>query len=94
MYDPRFLDELCKEIAKRLAPLLNGKGNGGGNGGSGAPAMKRLLTVEEAKAYLGRKSNQSIYHLVNRRQIPAVRHGRHLRFDVRALDAWIESDKT
>jgi hypothetical protein len=108
MYDPKFLDELAREIAKRLAPLLNGKkdeggGNGGGNGGGGAPAMKRLLTVKEAAAYLGlyketedgtkEESESAIYHLVSRRQIPVVRKGRTLKFDIKDLDRMIESQK-
>ena len=88
MFDQNFVDRLAQAVAaKILAQLRNGNGNGGG----GVP--KRLLTVKEAAAYIGRPSPSAVYKLVSRHEIPVVRHGRNVRFDVRELNKWIESDK-
>lgn len=51
---------------------------------------KRLLTAEELGQYIS-KSIPAIYTMVSRRQIPFVRLGRLTRFDVRAIDKWLES---
>jgi excisionase family DNA binding protein len=56
---------------------------------SGGP---RLLNVEGAAAYLS-MTEDALRHKVANRKIPAVRADRHLRFDVRDLDAWIEENK-
>ena len=100
MYDPNFLNQLAHEIAKRLKAELHPAENwNGGNGGSNdngrqpLPVLRRLLDVHEAAAYL-RRSESALYHLVGRREIACVRHGRNLRFDVKELDRWIDSDKT
>jgi excisionase family DNA binding protein len=61
-----------------------------GNGPKATP--KRLLTVKEAAAYLGR-SESAIYHLVARREIPVVRTGRTLRFLRDDLDRLCEKDR-
>jgi len=86
MFDQNFIERLAQTLAARMAQLQNGNANGKPS------APKRLLTVKEAAAYLGR-SVSAVYHLVARREIAVVRHGRNLRFDVRELDRWIEGDK-
>ena len=50
---------------------------------------KRLLNVEEAAAYLGLKVD-TIYKKARLRELPCVKVGRALRFDVKALDRLIE----
>lgn len=51
--------------------------------------MRRLLTAAEAAEYLGRTEG-AVRQLVYRREIPFVKQGRVLRFDVRELDRWID----
>lgn len=53
---------------------------------------RRLLNVCEAAAYLG-VSSKSLYTRASARQIPSVKIGRSLRFDVRDLDAIIEAGR-
>jgi excisionase family DNA binding protein len=51
--------------------------------------IRRLLTVAEAAAYCG-LTEKALRHRVDRRAIPFKRLGpRTLRFDPRALDAWM-----
>lgn len=50
--------------------------------------MKRLLTAAEAGEYLGR-TEDAMRQAVHRRQIPFVKTGKLLRFDVRDLEQWI-----
>ena len=50
---------------------------------------KRLLTVEEAAVYLGLKVD-TVYKKARLRELPSVKVGRALRFDMRALDRYIE----
>ena len=88
MFDQAFVDRLAQAVAAKILVQLR---NGNGNGNSGVP--KRLLTVKEAAAYLGRRTPSAVYKLVARHEIPVVRHGRNVRFDVRELNKWIESDK-
>ena len=57
----------------------------GFNGGVG----KRLLTVVEAAEYLGLAVN-TVYKKARLRELPSVKVGRALRFDVEALDLYIE----
>lgn len=52
----------------------------------------RLLTVEQAAAYLGR-SKASLRHLISQKQLPAVRSDRRVFLDIRDLDVWIEKTK-
>lgn len=56
------------------------------------PVQPVLLTVKDAGTYLGR-SEQSIQHLIFRRELPVVRVGRRVHLDRRDLDAWIEKNK-
>ena len=50
---------------------------------------KRLLNVEEAAAYLGLKVD-TVYKKARLRELPSVKVGRALRFDVEALERFIE----
>jgi excisionase family DNA binding protein len=50
---------------------------------------KRLLTVVEAAEYLG-LSVDTVYRMARLRELPSVKVGRALRFDVKALDRYIE----
>lgn len=53
---------------------------------------KRLLTPKEVSEYLG-ISVKGIYNMVYRRQIPFVKIGGRLKFDIRDIDNWIEENK-
>ena len=50
---------------------------------------KRLLNVEEAAQYLGLEVD-TIYKKSRLRELPSVKVGRALRFDVVALDRYVE----
>lgn len=50
---------------------------------------KRLLNVEEAAQYLGLQVD-TIYKKARLRELPSVKVGRALRFDVVALDRYVE----
>ena len=50
---------------------------------------KRLLTVEEAAEYLGLKVD-TVYKKARLRELPYVKVGRALRFDVKALERYVE----
>ena len=50
---------------------------------------KRLLNVEEAAQYLGLQVD-TIYKKSRLRELPSVKVGRSLRFDVVALNAFVE----
>ncbi len=54
--------------------------------------LKRLLSTKEAAGYLA-MTTAALYQLVHRKKIPVVRVGRALRFDLRALDAWIDQQR-
>lgn len=51
--------------------------------------MGRLLDVPGAMAYLG-LTEQQLRSMVKRRQVPFMKVGAALKFDVRTLDRWIE----
>lgn len=53
---------------------------------------KRLLTPAEAAEYLGR-TEDAIRQMVHRRQVPFVKTGKLLRFDIRDLNEWINERK-
>lgn len=57
----------------------------GSNGGIG----KRLLNVREAAQYLGLKVD-TVYKKSRLRELPSVKVGRSLRFDVKALERFVE----
>ena len=50
---------------------------------------KRLLNVEEAARYLGLKVD-TVYKKARLRELPYVKVGRSLRFDIEALQRFIE----
>ena len=50
---------------------------------------KRLLNVVEAARYLGLEVD-TVYKKARLRELPSVKVGRALRFDVNALDRYIE----
>lgn len=81
MFDP-----LIRALAEHLAPLLRPAARG--HTGAG----KRLLSVAETAAYLGR-SPKAIHALVERGKIPVVRLDSRRFFDVADLDRWIEQHK-
>jgi excisionase family DNA binding protein len=50
---------------------------------------KRLLTVLEAAGYLGLQVD-TVYKKARLRELPSVKVGRALRFDVKALERFVE----
>jgi excisionase family DNA binding protein len=55
------------------------------NGGVG----KRLLNVREVAVYLG-VTVDTVYRMARLRTLPSVKVGRALRFDVKALERFVE----
>ena len=53
------------------------------------PIGRRLLTVREAARYLGLEVD-TVYRKSRLREVPCVKVGRALRFDVVALDRYID----
>ena len=53
------------------------------------PNGKRLLNVREAAQYLGLEVD-TVYKKARLREVPSVKVGRALRFDVKALERFIE----
>ena len=60
-----------------------------GDLGSNSEVGKRLLTPGEAAAYLGLQID-TIYKKARLRELPSVKVGRSLRFDVVALNRYVE----
>ena len=56
---------------------------------NGGHIGKRLLTVAEAAGYLGLQVD-TIYKKARLRELPSVKVGRALRFDVKALERFVE----
>lgn len=50
---------------------------------------RRLLTVREAAQYLGLEID-TVYRKARLRELPSVKVGRALRFDIRALERFVE----
>lgn len=74
-----FLDAIADAIAARLAVKL-------------APNRRvasRLMPVKEAAEYLG-LTEMALRH---RKDLPTLRAGRRVFYDVRDLDRWIEENK-
>jgi excisionase family DNA binding protein len=61
----------------------------------GSPVMsnnqisRRLLKVEEAARFLGLKVD-TVYKKARLREVPSVKVGRALRFDIKALERFVE----
>jgi excisionase family DNA binding protein len=56
---------------------------------NGLTTGRRLLTVRQAAQYLGLEVD-TIYKKARLREVPSVKVGRALRFDVKALERFIE----
>jgi hypothetical protein len=72
---------IAAKVAEKLGPGLR---------------PKRLLTIAEAAAYIGR-TEHAIRHMTGkggRGGLPCVRTDRRTFLDVRDLDAWIDANKT
>jgi len=50
---------------------------------------KRLFSIKELSQYLGIKEH-TLYIWVSQRRIPFVKCGRLTKFDLRAIDRWID----
>jgi excisionase family DNA binding protein len=82
------MEPLVEALAERVASKLAGR-----LGSPGAAGVQpRLLTVEQAAAYLSR-SKDAVQHLVASGKLATVRGDRRVFLDVRDLDAWIEQNK-
>ena len=51
---------------------------------------KRLVDVNELAEYLGNVKVGTIYSWVSQKRIPYIKVGALLRFDLEAIDKWIE----
>ncbi len=78
------LDALAERVAARLAPHLAGRDAGA--------VRARLLSVEDAAAYIGR-TKASVQHMVASGRLPSVRSDRRVFVDRRDLDMWIQDNK-
>lgn len=77
---------IASAVAEILKPLLSGNGN--------EKAEDRLLTIDEAAAFL-KTSKAQIYQWVNNSQhglsdFPFMKAGKLLRFSKKALLKWLE----
>ena len=54
--------------------------------------MTELMTVEELSRYL-RVTKRTIYRLIDKGAVPAVKVGRKWRFDREAVDNWLHAEK-
>jgi excisionase family DNA binding protein len=82
-YDEKVIAEVAARIAERIILKIRE-----GNNGKVSP---RLMTVAQAAEFLGR-TESSVRHLIDRGEIPVVRHRRSVRLDQDALNRWIVSD--
>ena len=55
------------------------------------PIKRRLLSIDEAGAYLD-LSIHTLYTMCSQRRIPFVKMGRLTKFDLQQLDKWIEKN--
>ena len=79
MFTEEAIDELVERLTSKLARRMQHQ----------SPITPRLLTVQQAAAYLSRME-KAVRILVSKGNIPVVRTDGALRFDVKALDRWIE----
>jgi excisionase family DNA binding protein len=56
---------------------------------SNAEIGRRLMKVEEAALFLGLKVD-TVYKKARLREVPSVKVGRALRFDIKALERFVE----
>jgi excisionase family DNA binding protein len=52
-------------------------------------AVQRLVDIDAVAVYLS-LTPAAVSHMVQRHQIPFVRLGRRVRFDLRQIDRWVE----
>lgn len=78
-------ESLSDFLADKVAGKLEGRMNGSGR-------ATRLLTVEQAAAYLGR-TKEAVQHMVASGKLPTVRSDRRVFVDVDDLDQWIVENK-
>ncbi len=65
--------------------LVNGRVS---RGSSHQEALRRLVDIRVVAEYLD-VAPDTVYTMVSQRRIPYVKVGRLLRFDLKAIDAWI-----
>lgn len=53
---------------------------------------QRLVDLEAVATYLA-LTPKAVSHMVQRHQIPFVRLGRRVRFDLRQIDRWVEAQR-
>jgi excisionase family DNA binding protein len=82
-YDEKAIAEVATRIASHVIRQLRESNDG--------KICPRLMTVAQAAEFLGR-TESSVRHLIDRGEIPVVRHGRSVRLDQDALNRWIVSD--
>jgi excisionase family DNA binding protein len=54
--------------------------------------LPRLISTVQAAKYLS-VNRSTVHRLRVAGQLPAITHWKHVRFDVRDLDSWIERNK-
>jgi excisionase family DNA binding protein len=84
-YDEKVIAAVAARIAERIIPKIREANNGN--------VYPQLMTVKQAAEFLGRSQN-SVRHLIDRHEIPVVRHRRSVRLDRDALARWIAGDST
>ena len=83
------LDALLDTLAERVAAKVRADLT---PDGSPTVTRPRLLSVDQAAAYLGR-TKASVQHMVAEGSFPAVRADRRVFLDREDLDRWIEANK-
>jgi excisionase family DNA binding protein len=81
------LEPLVRMIVQQVVRELQSEGGEGT-----AATAKRLLSPEEAAAYLA-LSKREVYNMIANGKLPAVQHGRRKMIDIRDLETWIEEHK-
>jgi excisionase family DNA binding protein len=83
--DGRFFSLLVEDLADRVAKRVSEK--------LGAPAVQKMLyNVDEAAIYMGR-SESSIRHLIEDRDLASVKNGGRVQIYRRDMDDWIEKHR-
>lgn len=75
-----FSDLIAAKLGARLA------------GREGGKIQKRLMSVEEAAAYLGR-TKEAVQHMIATGKLPTVKSDRRVFLTVSDLDLWIQRAK-
>lgn len=82
MIPNELLDQFASTIAEKVAAKL----------ATSRPSERRLLTAKQAATYLGR-SLGAVQHLTSSGELPTVRSGRRVHYDLRDLDQWISGNR-